>query len=74
MTGTVHPLRPHHAAEPGVTDKREATAKARAALLGTTLRRPVRDDGAVVFMLGPHALESLDAVEDVLDRIDGGTA
>ena len=45
MSSNVVPLKPQYAAEPGVVDKREATCRARCALLGRVLQRRVDVEG-----------------------------
>lgn len=59
-------------------DKREATARARAALAGVTMARIENDAGRMVYIVSRWAmtreLEDLDAVEAWLDRVAGSAA
>lgn len=59
--------------QPVPTEKRESTARARAALIGATLTRGENSTGRVVFVLSRWAstreLNMLDEVERLLDRM-----
>lgn len=67
MTATVLPFGPSQAAV--LAEKEFATLRARAALLGAALYRRTQD-GVETYVIGLRRFESLDQVEDFLDRIE----
>lgn len=69
---TVTPLRP---VEPDRPDKRFATVRARACLIGATVYRTEDDRACEVYVVSRNSLTrempDLDAVEAWLDRLEG---